>query len=98
MSYEAGRNEHSTEDLVRKLLRADQLAAAGKTNDEIAAERLIADRGGSFAVAGGPPMVLHVDNGPEMISQVPQQFFDSKVGVSRSAGTNWSGRSQSSGL
>ncbi|POX84205.1 hypothetical protein C3469_13615 [Mycobacterium kansasii] len=35
----AGRKKHSAEDVVRKLRRADELAAAGKTNEEIAAER-----------------------------------------------------------
>ncbi|HME20833.1 MAG TPA: hypothetical protein VKI44_05645 [Acetobacteraceae bacterium] len=34
----AGRKKHSAEDAVRKLRRADELAAASKTNEEIAAE------------------------------------------------------------
>jgi transposase-like protein len=34
----AGRKRHSAEDIVRKLRRADELAAAGKTGEEIAAE------------------------------------------------------------
>ena len=34
----AGRKKHSAEDVVRKLRRADELAATGKTNEEIAAE------------------------------------------------------------
>ena len=34
----AGRKKHSAEDVVRKLRRADELPAAGKTNEEIAAE------------------------------------------------------------
>src|SRR6202007_1054116 len=38
MKYMAGRKKHSAEDVVRKLRRADELAAAGKTNEEIAAE------------------------------------------------------------
>jgi len=36
----AGRKRHSAEDIVRKLRRADELAAAGKTGEEIAAELL----------------------------------------------------------
>ncbi len=36
MNYMAGRKKHSAEDIVRKLRRADELAAAGKTNEEIA--------------------------------------------------------------
>ena len=38
MKYMAGRKRHSAEDIVRKLRRADELAAAGKTGEEIAAE------------------------------------------------------------
>ena len=38
MNHMAGRKKHSAEDIVRKLRRADELAAAGKTNEEIAAE------------------------------------------------------------
>lgn len=34
----AGRKRHSAEDIVRKLRRADELYAAGKTGEEIAAE------------------------------------------------------------
>ncbi|WP_454561878.1 transposase [Mycobacterium haemophilum] len=34
----AGRKKHSAEDVVRKLQRADEPAAAGKTNEEITAE------------------------------------------------------------
>ena len=38
MKNMAGRKKHSAEDVVRKLRRADELAAAGKTNEEITAE------------------------------------------------------------
>lgn len=34
----AGRKRHSAEDIVRKLRRADELAAAGSSGEEIAAE------------------------------------------------------------
>ena len=34
----AGRKRHSAVDIVRKLRRADELAAEGKTGEEIAAE------------------------------------------------------------
>ena len=34
----AGRKRNSAEDIVRKLRRADELTAAGKTQEEIAAE------------------------------------------------------------
>ncbi len=34
----AGRKRHSAEEIVRKLRRADELAAAGKVGEEIAAE------------------------------------------------------------
>src|SRR5258707_15832914 len=38
MKHMAGRKRHSAEDIVRKLRRADELTAAGKTGEEIAAE------------------------------------------------------------
>ena len=38
MKAMAGRKRHSAEDIVRKLRRADELSAAGKTGEEIAAE------------------------------------------------------------
>jgi putative transposase len=40
MNHMAGRKKHSAEDVVRRLRRADELAAAGKTTEEeeIAAE------------------------------------------------------------
>jgi putative transposase len=34
----AGRKRHSAEDIVRKLRRADELTAAGKTGEKVAAE------------------------------------------------------------
>ena len=34
----SGRKRHSAEDIVRRLRRADELAAEGKTGEEIAAE------------------------------------------------------------
>jgi putative transposase len=34
----AGRKRHSAEDIVRKLRRADELAAQGKSGEQIAAE------------------------------------------------------------
>ena len=38
MKHMAGRTRHSAEDIVRKLRRADELTAAGRTGEEIAAE------------------------------------------------------------
>ena len=38
MKHMAGRKRHSAEDIVRKQRRADELAAAGKTGEEIAGE------------------------------------------------------------
>jgi putative transposase len=38
MKHMAGLKRHSTEDIVRKLRRADELAAEGKTGEEVAAE------------------------------------------------------------
>ena len=38
MKHMAGRKRNSAEDIVRKLRRADELAAEGKTGEEIAAD------------------------------------------------------------
>jgi transposase-like protein len=38
MKRMAGRKRHSAEDIVRKLRRADELTAEGKTGEEVAAE------------------------------------------------------------
>ena len=35
-----------------------------------------------FTVAGGPPKVLRMDNGPELVSQALQRFCEGKVGLS----------------
>ena len=56
----------------------------------ITAERLVAELEKVFATAGGPPMVLRMDNGPELISQALQQFCADKVGLSYiPPGTPW---------
>jgi len=47
----------------------------------ITAESLVAELEKVFAVAGGPPMVLRMDNGPELVSQALQRFCDGKVGL-----------------
>jgi hypothetical protein len=38
MKHMAGRKRHSAEDIVRKLRRADELAAEGKTGEDIVVE------------------------------------------------------------
>jgi len=48
----------------------------------ITAERLVIELEGAFAAAGGPPKVLRMDNGPELVSQALQCFCDRKVGLS----------------
>jgi putative transposase len=56
----------------------------------ITAERLVAELEGAFAAAGGPPKVLRMDNGPELVSQALQQFCAGKVGLSYiPPGTPW---------
>ncbi|GAB03793.1 transposase InsO family protein [Gordonia amarae] len=56
----------------------------------IPAERLVAELAAVFAAAGGPPMVLRMDNGPEFISEALQQFCDGRVGISYiPPGTPW---------
>ena len=63
-------DEHTRESLMNLVERS------------ITAERLVADLERVFAAAGGPPMVLRMDNGPELVSQALQQFCDGKVGLS----------------
>jgi putative transposase len=47
----------------------------------ITAERLVEELERVFAAAGGPPKVLRMDNGPELVSQALQQFCAGKVGL-----------------
>ncbi|MGB8386960.1 IS3 family transposase [Mycobacterium sp.] len=47
----------------------------------ITAERLVAELEAVFAALGGPPKVLRMDNGPELVSQALQRFCDGKVGM-----------------
>ena len=63
-------DEHTRESLLHLVERS------------ITAERLVTELERVFAAAGGPPMVLRMDNGPEMISQALQQFCAGKVGLS----------------
>jgi transposase InsO family protein len=56
----------------------------------ITADRLVDELKTVFAVIGGPPKVLRMDNGPEFISQALQQFCDRRVGMSYiPPGTPW---------
>jgi putative transposase len=56
----------------------------------ITAERLVTELEAVFAVAGGPPKVLRMDNGPELVSQALQQFCEAKVELSYiPPGTPW---------
>jgi putative transposase len=56
----------------------------------ITADRLIAELEKCFAAVGGPPMVLRMDNGPELVSQALQSFCTGKVGlVYIPPGTPW---------
>jgi putative transposase len=71
-------DEHTRESLLNLVERS------------ITAELLIDELEKCFAAAGGPPMVLRMDNGPELISQALQQFCAGKVGLSYiPPGTPW---------
>ena len=48
----------------------------------ITAERLVAELEDVFTATGGPPRVLRMDNGPELVSQALQQFCAGRVGLS----------------
>jgi putative transposase len=48
----------------------------------LTAKRLVAELEAVFATAGGPPKVLRMDNGPELVSASLRQFCDGKAGMS----------------
>jgi putative transposase len=62
-------DEHTRESLLHVVERS------------ITAERLVIELEDAFAVAGGPPKVLRMDNGPELVSQALQRFCENKVGL-----------------
>ena len=71
-------DEHTRESLLHLVERS------------ITAERLVEELEKVFAAAGGPPKVLRMDNGPELVSHALQQFCDGKVGLSYiPPGTPW---------
>ncbi len=71
-------DEHTRESLLHLVERS------------ITAERLVAELEKVFAAAGGPPMVLRMDNGPELVSHALQRFCAGKVGLSYiPPGTPW---------
>ena len=47
----------------------------------ITAQRVTDELDKTFALWGGPPMMLRLDNGPEFISPVVQQFRRNRVGI-----------------
>ena len=62
-------DEHTRESLLHLVERS------------ITAENLVAELEAVFAARGGPPKVLRMDNGPEMISAALQQFCADRVGI-----------------
>jgi putative transposase len=62
-------DEHTRESLLNIVERS------------ITAERLVAELEAAFAAAGGPPKVLRMDNGPELVSQALQRFCEDKTGI-----------------
>ena len=63
-------DEHTRESLLHLVERS------------ITAQRLVIELEDVFDRVGGPPMVLRMDNGPELISQALQWFCDGRVGLS----------------
>ena len=63
-------DEHTRESLLNIVERS------------ITGERLVEELKKVFAAAGGPPKVLRMDNGPELVSQALQRFCDGKIGMS----------------
>jgi transposase InsO family protein len=71
-------DEHTRESLLHIVERS------------ITAGRLVTELEKVFTVRGGPPKVLRMDNGPEMISHALQQFCADRVGIGYiPPGTPW---------
>lgn len=71
-------DEHTRESLLHLVERS------------ITGERLVVELEKVFTAAGGPPKVLRMDNGPELVSQALQRFCENKVGMSYiPPGTPW---------
>jgi putative transposase len=62
-------DEHTRESLLHVVERS------------ITADRLVAELEGVFTAAGGPPKVLRMNIGPELVSQALQRFCGGKVGM-----------------
>ena len=62
-------DEHTRESLLNLVERS------------ITGERLVEELTKVFAANDGPPMVLRMDNGPEMVSQALQRFCENKTGM-----------------
>ncbi|MFE3280583.1 IS3 family transposase [Nocardia sp. NPDC059239] len=62
-------DEHTRESLLHLVERS------------ITAEKLVTELERVFSTRGGPPKVLRMDNGPEMISTALQQFCADRVGI-----------------
>ncbi|MGV0582090.1 IS3 family transposase [Mycolicibacterium elephantis] len=62
-------DEHTRESLLNLVERS------------ITGEHLVEELTKVFAAHGGPPKVLRMDNGPEMISQALQRFCENKTGM-----------------
>jgi transposase InsO family protein len=61
-------DEHTRESLLNLVERS------------ITGEHLVEELTKVFAAHGGPPLVLRMDNGPEMISQALQRFCENRTG------------------
>ena len=62
-------DEHTRESLLNLVERS------------ITGEHLVEELKEVFAARGGPPKVLRLDNGPEMVSQALQRFCENKTGM-----------------
>ena len=71
-------DEHTRESLLHLVERS------------ITTDRLVTELEAVFATTGGPPKVLRMDNGPELVSQALKRFCADRVGLSYiPPGTSW---------
>ena len=74
--------EWKDDELIPATARDADIRSYEQVERLITAERLVIELEDAFAAAGGPPKVLRMDNGPELVSAALERFCENKVGLS----------------